>query len=62
MRSNDAGFNGVAHRLEFIRHWGGADWYNSSIATAPERSMADIRSFDQPVIVLIGGVLVWAVR
>lgn len=48
-------FRGVAHRLEFVRHWGGADWYNDSIATAPERSMAAIRSFDQPIILLLGG-------
>jgi UDP-N-acetylmuramoylalanine--D-glutamate ligase len=45
----------VAHRLEFVRHWGGADWYNDSIATAPERAMAAIRSFDEPLVVLIGG-------
>jgi UDP-N-acetylmuramoylalanine--D-glutamate ligase len=48
-------FHGVPHRLEFIRSFGGADWYNDSIATAPERSMAAIRSFDQPIILLLGG-------
>jgi UDP-N-acetylmuramoylalanine--D-glutamate ligase len=50
-----SGFNGVPHRLEFVRHWGGADWYNDSIATAPERAMAAIRSFSEPLIVLVGG-------
>ncbi len=49
------GFHGVPHRLEFIRHWGGADWYNDSIATAPERSMAAIRSFQEPIVLLAGG-------
>ncbi len=48
-------FRGVAHRMEFVRNWGGADWYNDSIATAPERSMAAIRSFDQPIVLLLGG-------
>jgi UDP-N-acetylmuramoylalanine--D-glutamate ligase len=48
-------FRGVAHRMEFVHQWGGADWYNDSIATAPERSMAAIRSFDQPIILLLGG-------
>ena len=48
-------FHGVAHRLEFVRSWGGADWYNDSIATAPERSMAALRSFTEPVILLAGG-------
>jgi UDP-N-acetylmuramoylalanine--D-glutamate ligase len=55
MQAGVDGFNGVAHRLEFIRHWGGADWYNDSIATAPERAMADIRSFQEPLVLLIGG-------
>ena len=49
------GFGGVPHRLEFVRSWGGADWYNDSIATAPERAMADIRSFDEPLVLLAGG-------
>lgn len=48
-------FRGVAHRLEFVRNWHGVDWYNDSIATAPERSMAAIHCFDQPIILLLGG-------
>ena len=48
-------FRGVAHRLEFIREWKGAKWYNDSIATAPERTIAAIRSFDEPIILLLGG-------
>jgi len=55
MRVGVAEFEGVPHRLEFIRTWGGADWYNDSIATAPERSMAAIRSFDEPLVLLAGG-------
>ena len=49
------GFDGMPHRLEYVRSWGGADWYNDSIATAPERSMAAIRSFDDPLVLLAGG-------
>jgi UDP-N-acetylmuramoylalanine--D-glutamate ligase len=55
MRAGIRGFAGVPHRLEFVRSWGGADWYNDSIATAPERTMAAIRSFDEPLILLAGG-------
>ncbi len=55
MRQGIQGFHGVAHRLEFIRSWHGADWYNDSIATAPERSMAAIHSFDEPLVLLAGG-------
>jgi UDP-N-acetylmuramoylalanine--D-glutamate ligase len=48
-------FRGVAHRLEFVREWNGAKWYNDSIATAPERTMAAIRSFSEPIVLLLGG-------
>jgi UDP-N-acetylmuramoylalanine--D-glutamate ligase len=49
------GFNGVAHRLEHVRTWKGANWYNDSIATAPERTMAAIYAFDEPLVLLLGG-------
>lgn len=49
------GFNGIPHRLEFVRRWRGSDWYNDSIATAPERAMAAIQSFDEPLVLLAGG-------
>ena len=39
-------FRGVPHRLELVRELHGVRWYNGSIATAPERSMADIHAFD----------------
>jgi UDP-N-acetylmuramoylalanine--D-glutamate ligase len=48
-------FRGVPHRLQFVRQWHGADWYNDSIATAPERSIAAIRSFIEPLVLLAGG-------
>jgi UDP-N-acetylmuramoylalanine--D-glutamate ligase len=55
MRVGVEGFSEIPHRLEFVRSWGGAEWYNDSIATAPERSMAAIRSFDEPLVLLAGG-------
>jgi UDP-N-acetylmuramoylalanine--D-glutamate ligase len=55
MRKGILGFAGVPHRLEFVRHYHGADWYNDSIATAPERSIAAIRSFSEPLVLLLGG-------
>jgi UDP-N-acetylmuramoylalanine--D-glutamate ligase len=48
-------FRGVPHRLELVRELRGVRWYNDSIATAPERSMAAIRSFDEPIVLLLGG-------
>jgi UDP-N-acetylmuramoylalanine--D-glutamate ligase len=49
------GFNGVEHRLEYIRTLRGARWYNDSIATAPERTIAAIQSFEEPLVLLLGG-------
>lgn len=55
MREGIKGFRGVPHRIEFVRSWRGAQWYNDSIATAPERTLAAIRSFSGPLILLLGG-------
>ena len=49
------GFEGVPHRLSFVREWGGASWYNDSIATSPERARAALESFEEPIILLAGG-------
>jgi UDP-N-acetylmuramoylalanine--D-glutamate ligase len=48
-------FTGVVHRLEFVGTRKGAAWYNDSIATAPERTIAAIQAFDEPLVLLLGG-------
>ncbi|TET99501.1 MAG: UDP-N-acetylmuramoyl-L-alanine--D-glutamate ligase [Dehalococcoidia bacterium] len=48
-------FAGVPHRLEHVATLDGADYYNDSIATTPERTLAGIRSFQQPLVLLLGG-------
>ena len=48
-------FRGVPHRLELVRELRGVRWYNDSIATAPERSMAAIHAFDEPIVLMLGG-------
>ena len=48
-------FRGVPHRLELVRELRGVRWYNDSTATAPERSIAAIRAFDEPIVLLLGG-------
>ncbi len=51
-------FAGVPHRLEVVAEMGGITWINDSIATAPERAVAALRSFDpsqQTLILLAGG-------
>lgn len=49
------GFHGVAHRLEFVRELHGARWYNDSMASAPERTLAAIRAFDESIVLMLGG-------
>jgi UDP-N-acetylmuramoylalanine--D-glutamate ligase len=48
-------FGGVEHRIEFVRELDGVKWYNDSIATSPTRVLAGLRSFDQKLIVIMGG-------
>ncbi len=48
-------FRGVPHRMEYVREVLGAAWYNDSIATTPDRALAAVRSFDEPLVVLLGG-------
>lgn len=50
-----AGFKGVPHRLEVVGRAGGAVWVNDSIATSPERTIAGLRAFTEPVVLLLGG-------
>ncbi len=55
MQAGIQGFAGVPHRLEWVAAINGANWYNDSIATAPERSLAALRSFEEPLVLLLGG-------
>jgi UDP-N-acetylmuramoylalanine--D-glutamate ligase len=51
-------FQGVAHRLEEVARIDGVTWINDSIATAPERAIAGLRTFEpgeQTLILLAGG-------
>lgn len=55
MQSTIKNFQSVPHRLEFVRELKGVKWYNDSIATAPERTIVDIKSFKDPIVLLLGG-------
>lgn len=55
MRAAILNFSGVPHRLELVRELHGVRWINDSIATAPERTLAAIKSFDCPLVLLLGG-------
>jgi len=48
-------YKGAPHRLELVREISGVCWYNDSIATAPERTIAAIQSFSEPIVLMLGG-------
>lgn len=48
-------FAGLPHRLEFVADVGGVEYWNNSYATMPDAALAGVRSFTQPVILLLGG-------
>ena len=48
-------FHGVEHRIELVRTLHGVRYYNDSIATSPDRTIAGLRSFAQKVILIAGG-------
>ena len=55
MRAAIREFQPVAHRLETVRELAGVTWVNDSIATAPERLLAALASYAEPLVLLIGG-------
>jgi len=55
MRHVATTFTGVEHRLELVGEWNRVSWYDDSIATAPERSLAALRSFEESIVLLAGG-------
>ncbi|MDR1354383.1 MAG: UDP-N-acetylmuramoyl-L-alanine--D-glutamate ligase [Oscillospiraceae bacterium] len=48
-------FPGVEHRIEFCGKINDADCFNDSVATTPGRTMACIRAFTCPVVLIVGG-------
>lgn len=48
-------FTGVKHREQLVRVVNGVSWINDSIATAPERTLAAIKAFNEPIVLLLGG-------
>ena len=48
-------FKGVEHRLELVCEHGGVRFINDSIGSSPTRTIAGLRSFDRPLVVIAGG-------
>jgi len=48
-------FEPLPHRLQLIAEKNNVKWYNDSIATTPESTIAALEAFDQPKVLIAGG-------
>ena len=48
-------FNGVEHRLEFVREVDGVKWYNDSVSSSPTRTIAGLNSYSERIVLIAGG-------
>ena len=48
-------FEGVEHRIEFVREINGAKYYNSSIDSSPNRTINTLKVFEGKNVILISG-------
>jgi UDP-N-acetylmuramoylalanine--D-glutamate ligase len=55
MEASIRDFKPVPHRLEVVRVVNDVTYINDSIATAPERVVAALKSFSEPLVLLAGG-------
>jgi UDP-N-acetylmuramoylalanine--D-glutamate ligase len=55
MRQAVRAFQGVPHRLQTVAEHNGVRFVDDSIATAPERSIAALLAYDEPVVLIAGG-------
>jgi UDP-N-acetylmuramoylalanine--D-glutamate ligase len=48
-------FGGLEHRLQFVREYHGASYFNDSFSTTPETAVAALHAFKEPKVVIVGG-------
>jgi len=48
-------FNGVEHRIEFVKEINGVKYYNDSKGTNTDATITALKAFDKNVILLVGG-------
>jgi UDP-N-acetylmuramoylalanine--D-glutamate ligase len=49
-------FNGVEHRIEFVKEIDGVKYYNDSKATNPTSTITALKTFNKPVHLILGGL------
>ncbi|MCL2038128.1 UDP-N-acetylmuramoyl-L-alanine--D-glutamate ligase [Candidatus Saccharibacteria bacterium] len=49
-------FRGLPHRLEFVREVDGVKYYDDNYSSAPGATIAALRAFDVPEILILGGI------
>lgn len=55
IRNTIGSFNGVKHRLEFVKEINGISYYNDSKATNVDATITALKAFNENVILLVGG-------
>ncbi len=50
-----AGFQALPHRLEYLGNFGGVSFYNDSISTVPQATIAAVKSIPQVDTLILGG-------
>lgn len=48
-------FNGVEHRIEFVKEINDVKWYNDSASTSPTRAIAGLNAFYENIVLITGG-------
>lgn len=48
-------FSGLEHRLEFVRELDRVQYYDDSFGTTPDTTAVAIKSFPQPIVLIVGG-------
>jgi len=55
IRKTVLSFRGLEHRLELVKEAERVEYFNDSFSTIPETTIAAIRSFKEPIILIAGG-------
>lgn len=55
IKSAFTSFQGVEHRIEFVREFAGVEYYNDSKATNVDSVWYALNSFDKPIYLILGG-------